>query len=101
MRGLGDTRSGTPAPPLCHAHTKKQAHARQPADQQGRNRSVKVSDGDRGSNSKTEDSANEGAASIGRGQPLQFDDCCNCRPNAKDAADDGTGEEPWLASCIA
>ena len=60
-----------------------------------------MSDGDRGGNSKTEDSANEGAASIGRGQPLQFDDCYNCRPNAKDAADDGTGEKPWLASCIA
>jgi hypothetical protein len=62
---------------------------------------MEVSDGDRGGNSKTEDATNEGAEAIGRGQPAEFGDRCHRACHAKDAADDGAGEEPGLPGCIA
>ena len=101
MRWLGDTRSGTPSPSACQPHAEEQAHARQPAAQQGRHRGVEVSDGDWGGDCKTEDPANERAAAIGGRQPAQSSDRYNGCPNAKDASDESADEESRLPSRIA
>ena len=91
----------TTSPPTArHSHTQKQARTREPTNHNGCDRSLQIRRGDWRGDREPDHPPNQRSTAIRPREPLQLDQCGNGNPDAGDASDEGSGEEPGLPAAL-